>query len=134
MDPSGSKRKLSEVDSPSEGRSDTSQRQGISGDFVTDDLDDATHQSLDEQVLRDCENLVVPNKPLHIAGAVGLLVAIAKCDRLDSKYLDFSEAKRVIDNNPRLMVLLQDSWDKKSFKEIRTFGVLSLSLPYLLAI
>jgi hypothetical protein len=131
MDSSGSKRKLSEVDSPAEGRSGTSQRQGILGDFVTDDLDDATHQSLDEQVLRDCKDF---NQVDSIMTAMCLLVMVAKCDRLDPTYQDFGEAKRVIENNPRLMALLQDSWEKKSFKEIRTFGVLSLSSRYLLAI
>jgi hypothetical protein len=81
-------------------------------EIVANDLDDATHKALDEEVLTE-----VGGNP-SMATLLTLIVQNSN-QQLDSKYGALKVAKTLIADNLELKDMLTKAWKAQSFKEIR---------------
>jgi hypothetical protein len=84
---------------------------------VPNDLNDATHKALDDEVLTE----VGGGNP---SMAVLLVVIVAHSNQqLDQKYSAFEVVKNLIADNVQLKDMLADAWKSKSFKAIRNISM-----------
>jgi len=118
--------KRSAVESPDESPPLTRTQQDMSQffEFVADDLDDAAHRRMDEELIQYCSS---PSTLNAAASLLSIIVALSN-GRLESKYLNPREAHALLEAHPALLELLREAWDSKTFRAIRNLSKLSLLL------
>jgi hypothetical protein len=98
---------------------------------IPNDLADATHARLDEEVRNRVQ--VLHEEP-EVPNAIILLDCIISCSDglLDQKYTNGVEMQRLYKNHPELQDKLKEAWStNKSFKEIRNLGTCITLLSHL---
>jgi hypothetical protein len=95
----------------------------MSLDLVTNDLDDATHVQLDNQVLAIADD--EPSIPSRAASLLATIVWTSK-GLLDPNYENTPGARALVNECPDLVDKLRDAWARKSFKEIRNLSTFSV--------
>ena len=88
-----------------------------------DDLDDATHSSMDEAVLAD-----TGSDPNEQRLSLLLRCIVGYCAQLDQEYLKPSAAVTLLTDHPELGGMLLQAWEARSFKEIRNLSMCSATL------
>jgi hypothetical protein len=88
---------------------------------VPDDLDNATHQRMDDAV-----HNFLGNDPFIAYVVLSAIVSMSE-GRLDAKYEALASAEALIDEHPQLRGMLESAWKTRSFKDLRRLSVLSFS-------
>ncbi|KAG9310693.1 hypothetical protein JVU11DRAFT_9287 [Chiua virens] len=98
---------------------------------LPDCFDLATHQELDRAVNEDISDVFTVIEHLSPSDYIILLVAIVRHSRgdLDSKYLAFSDAKKLMTTYGELRSMLASARELKSYREIRNLAILRTSKP-----
>jgi hypothetical protein len=94
---------------------------------VADDLDDATHARMDQEVL----NRTKPEK--YLCHPFVLLVTIVSTSggKLDSAYAEYANALALLQEHPQLSDELLNAWEQepKTFRDIRNLSTSALHYP-----
>ena len=115
LDSSHSKTRKREGDSPMLPSSKRVSKETL--ESVPNDLDDATHKALDDEVLTE----IVGGNP---SMAILLVAIVARSNQqLDQKYSAFGVVKNLIADNVELEDMLAEAWKSKSFKAIRNLSM-----------
>jgi hypothetical protein len=86
--------------------------------LVDDDLDDETHQQMDEHVVVDVKAIFGDKDP-HLTHVLTCIVGRSE-GKLDARYQQPSNAGALIkEHEPDLTEKLQVAWNNRSFRDIR---------------
>jgi hypothetical protein len=88
---------------------------------VANDLDDATHSSMDEAVLVDSGS--DPNE--QRLSLLLFLIVVTSNGKLDEQLQSFSARTSLLANHPELRDKLMQAWEARSFKKIRNLSMCS---------
>jgi len=96
-------------------------------EIVDDDLDEATHSSMDQIVL-----LYIGGDPNEQRLSLLLHVIVAYSNgKLNPKYETNAAAVTLLAEHPELRIELMQAWGARSFRNIRNLSMCSVSLSWL---
>ncbi|KAH7925110.1 hypothetical protein BV22DRAFT_1129298 [Leucogyrophana mollusca] len=87
--------------------------------FAENELDDATHKSLDDAVLSES------GEPSNMIVAAPLLLDIIEKSNgtLDTRHASLRAVRELLNQHEELLGMLQAAWRKRSFRDIRNLGM-----------